>query len=487
MRRDYTNPSGALTDQMTNFLPHTPADRQALCDAIGITSPEALFEDIPESLRSQLTYTVLPQHGLSEQELMEELKTLADNNQANGFANFLGGGAYPRFIPMGVNTIANRSEFYTAYTPYQPEMSQGTLQVGFEFQTMISELTGMDVANAAVYDGGTAVSEAAFMAVRIKRRKKILIAKTVHPQHREILATYVEGLGEVTVETFDPAHLDQTLNTLDEKEAKTVACVILQQPNYFGSLETTQNIQDFCQQSGALFIVSADPVSLGLLKAPSDYGADIVVGDIQPLGNHLAYGGPYGGYMACKQKYMRQLPGRLVGRTTDRKGRPCYTLTLQTREQHIRRAKATSNICTSQTLNVLKATVYLALLGPQGLKHLAHLSVQRAHYLAERLVQLDGVELLHPKQPFFSEFALTLPVPVKPVLDSLNTHRILGGLPLADEYPEHPNSLLISVTELNTPEQLEQYIRFFSQALSLTRPDSQAGVSTSPALEAYSS
>ncbi len=452
---------------MTNFLPHTPADRQAMCDAIGIASPDALFDDIPETLRAHSTYNNLPQHGLSEQELMAELKVLAQSNQANGFANFLGGGAYPRFIPMAVNTIASRSEFYTAYTPYQPEISQGTLQVGFEFQTMISELTGMDVANAAVYDGGTAVSEAAFMAVRIKRRKKILIARSVHPHHREILETYVKGLGEVSIQEFSTT---TDLNQLDEADSKAIACVIIQQPNYFGGVQTaeeTQAIQDFCQRSGALSIVSADPISLGLLEAPGHYGADIVVGDIQPLGNNLSYGGPYGGYMACQKKHMRQLPGRLVGRTKDVKGRPCYTLTLQTREQHIRRAKATSNICTSQTLNVLKATVYLTLVGPKGLQEIANISVQRAHFLAHQLTQIQGVTRLYADKPFFSEFVLTLPGPVQPLLDAMNTHQILGGLPLAKEYPEHPNSLLISVTELNTPQQLEQYSHFFQKHIGL--------------------
>ncbi len=457
---------------MTNFLPHTESDRQAMCDAIGIPSSDTLFEDIPESLRNNLTYDVLPQKGLSEQELMAELKALSQANQTQGFASFLGGGAYPRFIPMAVNTIASRSEFYTAYTPYQPEVSQGTLQVGFEFQTMISELTGMDVANAAVYDGGTAVSEAAFMAVRIKRRKKILIARSVHPHHREILETYVEGLGEVSIQEFNPSKLAETLGQLNEAEEKNIACVIVQQPNYFGTVEETQSIQAFCERSGALFIVSADPVSLGLLKAPGDYGADIVVGDIQPLGNNLSYGGPYGGYMACKKKYMRQLPGRLVGRTKDQTGRPCYTLTLQTREQHIRRAKATSNICTSQTLNVLKATVYLALVGPKGLKQIANLSVQRAHYLADKLCQIEGVTRLFPEQSFFSEFAVSLPdaLSLQSLLDKLSSHQILGGLALAKEYPEHPNSLLISVTELNTPEQLDQYVRFFECLNPLSQP-----------------
>jgi glycine dehydrogenase subunit 1 len=443
---------------MTNFLPHTDADRQAMLAAIGVPSQDALFADIPEVLRKDMTYQVLPKQGLSELELQQALKELANANEAKDFAGFIGGGAYNRFIPMAVNTIAGRSEFYTAYTPYQPEISQGTLQVVYEFQSMISELTGMDVANASVYDGGTAVAEAAFMAVRLTKRKRILIARGVHPDYRQILRTYVNGLGEVNLEEYEPSRIA-------ELEGKDVACVILQQPDFWGCVEDVEPLHDFCRANGALFVVSADPISLGLLKAPGSYGADIVVGDIQPLGNNLSFGGPYGGYMATKTEYMRQLPGRLVGRTLDKDGRPCYTLTLQTREQHIRREKATSNICTNQALNVLKATVYLALVGPKGLRHLAHLSVQRAHDLAERLTALEGVELLFPGKPFFSEFVLKLPVPAEEVLKGLAQHRIAGGIATGRFYPEYPDTLLISLTEMVTPQQMDAYHRAFSALL----------------------
>ncbi len=444
---------------MFNFLPHTDADRQAMLGTLGVDSQDALFADIPAALRDNFTYSVLPSQGLSELELQQELQTLASANTATRYASFLGGGAYHRFIPMAVNSMAGRSEFYTAYTPYQPEISQGTLQVIYEFQSMICELTGMDVTNASVYDGASAVTEAAFMAIRATKRKRVLVAHSVHPEYRQVLTTYAEGLGEVILETFDPAHAQNVLASVDPKQ---VACIVLQQPNYLGFLEDTTPYSQFCQEHGALLIISADPISLGVLEAPGAYGADIVTGDIQPLGNNLAFGGPYGGYIATKSKYTRQLPGRLVGRTVDKNGTPCYTLTLQTREQHIRREKATSNICTNQALNVLKSTVYLALVGPVGIRHLAALSAQRAHYLAEQLTRVEGVSLLFPDQPFLSEFAIQLPKPVDVVLKGLEKADILGGIPLGTFYPEYPNALLVSVTEMNTPEDLERYARFFT-------------------------
>jgi glycine dehydrogenase subunit 1 len=439
---------------MHNFLPHTEADRRAMLEVIGVGSVADLFRDIPAALRENIHYTVLPESGLSELELQQALSQLAALNEGPNLACFLGGGAYARFIPMAVNTIAGRSEFYTAYTPYQPEIAQGTLQVTYEFQTMICELTGMDVANASVYDGASALTEAAFMALRATRRTRILVADTVHPDYRTVLKTYAAQLQGVEVVEFDAEKSDAVLKSDDKK----TACVILQVPNYFGGLETTAPFRQFCETTGALFVVSAEPVSLGLLKAPGTYGADIVTGDIQPLGNHLSYGGPYGGYIATKSKYLRQLPGRLVGRTVDKDGRPCYTLTLQTREQHIRREKATSNICTNQALNVLKATVYLSLIGPVGLKQLCNISVQRAHALAERLLQLPGVLLYKPEQPFLFEFALQVPVPAKPLLEHLQQRGILGGIALERFYPNAQNVLLIACTELTTPSQLDQYV-----------------------------
>lgn len=448
---------------MYNFLPHTDADRKAMLQAMGYSSQDELFSDIPESLRKDMQYQVLPKDGLSEAELQHTLKSLAKDNLAQDYASFLGGGAYHRFIPPAVNTIASRSEFYTAYTPYQPEISQGTLQVIYEFQTMMSELTGMEVTNASVYDGASAVTEAAFMANRLTKRKTMLVARSVHPDYRQVLQTYVEGMGDITLKTFDSA-----LGTAEfaDVNPKDIACVILQNPNYFGFIEEIQTFGDFCQANGALLIVSADPISLALLEPPGAYGADIVTGDIQPLGNNLAYGGPYGGYISTKLKYMRQLPGRLVGRAKDNTGRDCYTLTLQTREQHIRREKATSNICTNQALNVLKATVYMTVMGPQGLREVANISVQRAHALAEQLQKVDGVSLLFPDRPFFSEFTLQVPKAVETVLASLEKGGVLGGIALGNQYPEYPQALLVSVTEMNTPDQLERYTRFFQRGVT---------------------
>jgi len=454
---------------MHNFLPHTDAERQAMLHTIGVNSIDDLFSDIPAALRENISYNVLPAKGLSEAELQAELATWAQMNAGSRMACFLGGGAYSRFIPMAVNTIASRSEFYTAYTPYQPEIAQGTLQVTYEFQTMICELTGMDVANASVYDGASAVTEAALMALRCTKRSRVLIANTVHPDYRRVLQTYFYGLGDEELVEFDPENPGDALNAESESPKKT-ACVIVQVPNYFGGLEATEPVRTFCQKTGALFIVSAEPVSLGLLKAPGSYGADIVVGDIQPLGNNLSFGGPYGGYIATLNKYLRQLPGRLVGRTTDKNGTQCYTLTLQTREQHIRREKATSNICTNQALNILKATVYLSLIGPAGLKHLANISLQRAHHLATRLKKLPGITPHVPGQPFLFEVALRFPTPVQPLLKHLEEQGILGGIAVERFYPKAQNTLLVTCTETTSPQDIDRYVLAVEQYLRKTCP-----------------
>jgi glycine dehydrogenase subunit 1 len=454
---------------MHNFLPHTEAERQAMLQTIGVRSIDDLFSDIPAAIRENISYQVLPAQGLSEAELQSELAAWAQMNQGARMACFLGGGAYSRFIPMAVNTIASRSEFYTAYTPYQPEIAQGTLQVTYEFQTMICELTGMDVANASVYDGASAVTEAALMAMRTTKRSRVLIANTVHPDYRQVLKTYCYGLDDAELVEFNPESPGNALEA-ETDDAKKIACVIIQVPNYLGGLEATEPVRAFCQKTGALFIVSAEPVSLGLLKAPGSYGADIVVGDIQPLGNNLSFGGPYGGYIATLNKYTRQLPGRLVGRTTDKTGKQCYTLTLQTREQHIRREKATSNICTNQALNILKATVYLSLIGPVGLKHLANLSVQRMHHLASRLKKIPGVTQYVPGQPFLFEVALRFPTPIQPLLTHLEHQGILGGISLERFYPDAKNTLLITCTETTSSQDIDRYVLAVEQYLRANCP-----------------
>lgn len=452
-----------MTEQF-NFLPHTDTDRREMLAAIGVKSQDDLFDDIPKSLRENVSYQVLRQKGLSEQELYQQLKTWAGKNQAHEMACFLGGGAYHRFIPPAVNTIAMRSEFYTAYTPYQPEIAQGTLQYTYEFQSMICELTGMDVANASVYDGGSAVTEAALMGIRATKRNAVLLANSVNPEYRAVLKTYLSGLDDAVLTEFSPHDFNP-----NDYDAKSIACVILQQPNYFGHLETTDPIRQFCEATGALLILSTEPFSLGLLKAPGDYGADIVVGDIQPLGNNLAYGGPYGGFMACREKYLRQLPGRLVGKSVDRNGQPCYTLTLQTREQHIKRARATSNICTNQALNVLKATIYMSLVGPEGLKHLAALSTQRAHVLAEKLTALPGISLAF-ETPFLNEFVVKLPINPETALNALEKAGILGGIPINTTNPTLSNAVLVCCTEMTSPEAIDRYVRTLERVLQTTPP-----------------
>lgn len=470
---------------MHNFLPHTDAERKAMLSVIGLPTLAALFEDIPASLRDSIRYQVLPAQGLSELELQQELSELATQNQAQGMACFLGGGAYSRFIPMAIHNLTSRSEFYTAYTPYQPEIAQGTLQVTYEFQTMICELTGMDVANASVYDGASAVTEAALMALRVTKRHRILIANTVHPDYRAVLKTYLAGLGGIELIEFDPAKAEEVFHAaLSHDSGPKTACVIIQVPNYLGGLEATEPVREFCKASGALMVVSAEPVSLGLLKAPGDYGADIVTGDIQPLGNHLSFGGPYGGYIACRNQYMRQLPGRLVGRTIDKDGKKCYTLTLQTREQHIRREKATSNICTNQALNVLKATIFLTLVGPVGLKHLANVSAQRAHALASQLQAISGVNLYQPKQSFLFEFALQLPVPIKSFLRFMEQRGILAGIELERFYPEAKNVLLVTCTEMTTPAHLEQYVKHAKEYLETVQSGSSIETSKEDSVKA---
>lgn len=454
---------------MYNFLPHTDADRQAMLAAIGVTSIDDLFADIPAQLRQGIQYNTLPQDGLSEWELQQCLKDWAAPQANRPSMSFLGGGAYQRFIPSAINTIASRSEFYTAYTPYQPEVAQGTLQYTYEFQSMMAALTGMDVCNASVYDGASAVTEAALMALRLNNRNTVAVASSVHPDYREVLATYLKFLGGVSVATVDITAADW-LQGLDPSQ---VSCLIVQQPSYFGTLAELKALKASCDAHKILLVVSADPVSLALLEPPGAIGADIVVGDIQPLGNNLSFGGPYGGFVACKNAYLRQLPGRIVGQSVDTEGKRAFTLTLQTREQHIKREKATSNICTNQALNILKATVYLSLLGPQGLKQVAALSVERTHWLAQQLTAIDGVALAYANQPYFNEFVLTLPKPVKEVIKDLTRHQIMGGI--AVDLPEGREGLLVCATEVNTPDQLATYVAALKAVLTGFTPAPSSG------------
>jgi glycine dehydrogenase subunit 1 len=432
---------------------NTPADRQAMLRAVGAASFDDLLAAIPAAVRLRRPLNLPP--ALAEQDLTRLLQGLAAKNaNADTHACFLGGGAYDHYIPAVVDSIAGRGEFYTAYTPYQAEASQGTLQVGFEYQTMVCQLTGLDVANASLYDGGSAVAEAVLMAVNVTGRSgKVVVAESVHPEYRQTLATYLADLGVqiVTVPTpgggLDPADVAQAVDD-------QTACVVVQHPNFFGSLEDVEAIGKAAKAKGALFVVSFDPISVGLLKRPGDYGADIAVAEGQCLGNYLMYGGPYLGILACRQEFVRKIPGRLVGQTVDRHGNRCWVLTLQTREQHIRREKATSNICTNQGLLALRATVYLAALGPQGLKETAELCARKAHYAAQQLAKVPGVRSAFDR-PFFKEFTIRVPGDVKAILAGLVEDGYLAGLPMARHYPKLADCVSVAVTEKRTKAEID--------------------------------
>src|SRR5438093_2268685 len=399
-----------------------------MLEKIGAGSIEDLFRPVPDSLRLKRDLEVPP--ALSEIELTQHLQALAGRNQsADDTVCFLGGGSYDHFIPAVVDAVAGRSEYYTAYTPYQAEASQGSLQAFFEYQTLICQLTGMKVSNASLYDGGSALAEAVLMALSITGRSgSVFVAESVHPEYRRTLATYMANLEArpVTLPTpngfLDP---DDLKRVLDDQ----TACVVVQHPNLFGCLEEVEAVAEAAHARGTLFIVSFDPISLGLLKRPGQYGADIAVAEGQCLGNPMVFGGPYLGILACRQEYVRKMPGRLVGQTTDRHGKRCWVLTLQTREQHIRREKATSNICTNQGLLALRAAVYLTALGPQGLKETAELCARKSHYAADRLTKVPGVKLAFDR-PFFKEFTVRVPGDVRALLAGLVADGYLAGLPL---------------------------------------------------------
>jgi glycine dehydrogenase subunit 1 len=438
-----------------SYTLNTPQDAAAMLASIGVSSIGELFAPIPAELRLDRPLAVPP--AMSEIELTGHLKKrAAANRSAADAVCFLGGGSYDHFIPAVVDAIAGRSEYYTAYTPYQAEASQGSLQAFFEFQTLICQLTGLDVANASLYEGGGAVTEAVFMAMSHTRRSgRVLVAESVHPEYRETLATYLVNLDPrlVTLPTphgyLDPDVVKKSINN-------TTSCVVVQHPNFFGCLEEVEAIAQIAHQAGALFIVSFDPISLGLLKRPGHYGADIAVAEGQALGNPMTYGGPYLGLLACGDEFKRKMPGRLVGQTVDRNGKRCWVLTLQTREQHIRREKATSNICTNQGLMALKAAVYLAALGPQGLKETAELCLRKAHYAANQLVKSTGLRLKFAR-PFFKEFSLEAGkgMDVPALLEELAKEGYLAGLHLGRWYPTMDNCFSVAVTEKRTKTEID--------------------------------
>ncbi len=433
------------------FIPHTEAQREAMLAAIGVPSLDALFEDIPASLR--IDALDLPP-GRSEWEVYDALHTLSHRNAVDLYC-FLGGGFYDHFIPACIDTVCTRAEFQTAYTPYQPEASQGILQALFEFQSMIARLTRMDAANASLYDGGTALYEAAMLAVRMTGRRRILIDSGVNPIYRNMLTCYTRNLslefGEIPV-----VHGQSNRAALEAMIDDQTAAVILQNPNFFGVVDDFTDIVEMAHARGCLAVVSTYPIALGLLKAPGEMGADIVTGEGQSLGVPLSFGGPYLGFMAVRQKLARKMPGRLIGMATDSQDRRGYVMTLQSREQHIRREKASSNICTNETLCAIRATVYLALLGRGGLRTLAETCARKAEYAKTRLSRIPGVTV-KTSAPTFNEFTLELPVNASDVVSRMIDKGFAAGFPLGRYYPGMDNYLLVAVTEKRTREQIGHY------------------------------
>jgi glycine dehydrogenase subunit 1 len=433
-----------------DFIPHTEAEIKEMLAEIGIKSLNELFKDIPKDIpRANLN---LP-HSLSEQELVSELKNLSKLNTSTGeFDNYLGAGSYEHYIPSVVDALSGRSEFVTAYTPYQAEASQGTLQTIYEYQSLICQLTGMDVSNASLYDGATALAEALLIAYRNKEINdgKIFISKTIHPEYRRVIKTYMDAVPVEIIEIPYKSGITDIDFLKDNVSDKTIA-VALQSPNFFGCIEPANEVPQLAKKHGALSILSANPVSLGVLKDPGSMGFSIAVGEGQPLGLPLMFGGPYLGYFACKKDLVRKMPGRIVGRTKDKKGRSGFVLTLQTREQHIRREKATSNICSNEALCALRACIYLCTLGRQGMQELAKQNVYLSHYAKDKLCEIKGVEDVFD-QPFFNEFVLKLPLKIDKFLEK----KIIPGLDLGKFYPELADSSLWCVTEMKNKEKIDR-------------------------------
>ncbi len=437
------------------YIPHSDADRRAMLDAIGVSSLEDLFADIPQEAR----FPGLEMPGaLSEMGVRWELESLAEANlSASAGSCFLGAGAYRHFAPAVVDAVISRGEFFSAYTPYQPEVSQGTLQAIFEYQTMICELTGMDAANASHYDGATSTAEAVITAVNVHRmrRTKVLMSRLVHPEYRSTVRTYTQGMNLTFVDDQD------SLTGLAEQIDEETACVIVQYPDFLGRFEDLTDLGQAAADAGALLVVVADPIALGLFKPPSAFGADIVTGEGQSLGIGLSFGGPYLGFFACKKKHVRKMAGRLVGQTVDADGERGFVLTLSTREQHIRRERATSNICTNQGLMALAAAVYMSALGGCGMRTVADLCYHKAHYAADQIDALEGFSVQRDK-PFFKEFVVRCPKPVAEINhDLLREAAIIGGYDLGRDYPELDQHMLVCVTEMN----LRQEIDLFAQVL----------------------
>lgn len=438
-----------------SYIPHTEKDIQEMLDVIGASSVEELFKPIQDNLRLKKPLN-LPA-PLAEQDLFQELLSISKKNATvDEYISFLGAGAYNHYTPSIVNHLILRSEFYTAYTPYQPEISQGTLQAIFEYQTLICQLSGMEVANASMYDGASATAEAVLMAKRINNRGKAILSSSLHPEYREVVGAYLFKESENIKEVFYCTETGRTLPEAIEKSLdKNTSCVVIQQPNFFGSLEDIKTIAEVVHKNNSILIVAiTEPVSLGLLKPPGELGADIVIGEGQAFGNGLNFGGPYLGFFATLEKYLRQMPGRLVGATVDKNGKRGFVLTMATREQHIRREKATSNICTNEGLCALSAAIYLTVLGKNGLMELARLNLSKAEYLKNRLKDIKGIKAAFTA-PTFNEFVIELENEPDAALKALLKKGIIAGLPLKKFYPELSKHILLCATEMNGKEQMD--------------------------------
>ena len=440
---------------MVNYLVHSKEDHKKIFRTLGIDNAMKLFDSIPGSIKKP---KIEMAEGLTEKELRDKLEDIASQNKPiTEFSSFLGGGAYYHYIPAVVDNITSISQFSTAYTPYQAEISQGILQYIFEFQSFICRLTGMDIANASMYDGATALAEAVLLASRVTGKNKVAFSRTINPQYRETMKTYFYG-HDMEIEEIGFQEGISDLDKLEDAIDDSTCAVAIQNPNFFGCFEDVFKIRKLMNDyPDCLYIICTNPLSLALLKSPSEYGADIVVGDAQSFGNNLSFGGPYLGYFASKEKYLRQMPGRIVGKTVDSDKKYAYVLTYQTREQHIRKTKATSNICSNHSLNALATNVYLSILGEEGLRELANICIQRANYFGEKLFEVNHFRKKF-KTRFFNETVISTDLDTDKVLKKLYEENILGGIQLGNYYPEISDSILVSFTEMNQLSEIDRYL-----------------------------
>jgi glycine dehydrogenase subunit 1 len=443
-----------------SYIPHTEIERQQMLATIGATTIEDLFDAVPASHRFPKIDIPAP---LSEMEIAAEMQALAEANEhAGDFALFRGAGAYHHFIPSIVNHILLRGEFYTAYTPYQPEMSQGTLQATYEYQSMMCALTGMDAANASHYDGATSLAEAVTVALDVTRhkRKKILLSHAIHPQYREVVRTYHQGRDITITGDENPTPLSDLVNQIDND----TAMLAVSYPNFFGQIEDLKTLAQKVHAVGALLVMVVNPIALGLLKSPGELGADIVVGEGQPLGVSLGFGGPYLGFFAIRNEYVRRIAGRIIGETVDQDGKRAFVMTLRPREQDIRREKASSNICTNQGLMALAASVYMAAMGKNGMRKIAELCYHKAHYAANEIEKLNGFTV-DRSLPFFNEFVVKCPRPVSEVNEALINAGIIGGYDLGKDYPHLKDHMLLCVTEMNSKAEIDALVEELEKLL----------------------